>query len=395
MTTVNQKDFDASTKHSVFDKLGVKPVINASGIYTDLGGSILSDELWSDLTELNGAYIDIIELLDKTGDTIADLVGTEAARITPGASAGIALAVGAVMTGNHGPNWEQLPDTAGMRNEIILQRPQAINYQYLNPVRISGATVVLAGNDHTTTIDDLHAAVNENTAAIFIPAHLDVMENIVKMKELRAFADQHGIKFLIDAAYQIFPAKRMCDFAALGADLTMISSKYFFGPSAGGFLSGSKEMIDVVTGLDFTKFESGEFRTFGRPFKMGRYEIASVCLALQAWFERDHDARWQGYADKANSVAEAVNAIDGLMARACCFTFDETIEKTPVNAAMISVNHPSLTADDLVAQLRAGNPGIYPVPFDGTVLIVTETLRDGDDVIISERIAEITKAATS
>ena len=88
---------------SIFDRLGVKPVINASGIYTDLGGSKLSPQLWADLTQLNEYYVRIPELLEKTGASIARLIGTQAARVTPGASAAIALSVAACMTGEDGP----------------------------------------------------------------------------------------------------------------------------------------------------------------------------------------------------------------------------------------------------------------------------------------------------
>ena len=79
---------------SIFARLDVPPVINASGIYTDLGGSRLSPTVWAAMTEANEHFIDMVELLARSGEVIADLIGVEAARVTPGASA----ALSAVLT---------------------------------------------------------------------------------------------------------------------------------------------------------------------------------------------------------------------------------------------------------------------------------------------------------
>lgn len=389
MSTVKAISSIRQSDDSIFSRLNVKPVINACGIYTDLGGSILSDSIWSDLTELNTAYADLIDLLDATGRAISELVHAEAARITPGVSAGLALAAAASMTGRRGDYWEQLPDTAGMRNEIILQRPQANSYKYINPVRLSGAQLIFAGSDQETILDDIRSVMTERTAAILIPAHLDNLANVVKLAELGEFSKAYNVRLLIDAAYQIYPPERMQSYAALGADLTMFSSKYYFGPNAGGFLSGTREMIDAVAGLDFTKYESGPYRTFGRAFKMGRYEIAAVYLALQEWFDMDHDERWRGYARMAGNIAQKLNQSSALTATTCCFTFDETIESEPANAVLVSPLHPTLSSQNLIDALKDENPAIYTVLYDNKILIVTETLRPGEDEYIVQRFLEI------
>src|SRR5690349_4225639 len=70
---------------SVFEKLAVKPVINCCGIYTDLGGSVLSGPIWAAATELNQWFVRMTDLLDSTGEIIAKIAGAEAARVTPGA----------------------------------------------------------------------------------------------------------------------------------------------------------------------------------------------------------------------------------------------------------------------------------------------------------------------
>ena len=68
----------------IYEQLGTKPVINARGIYTDLGGSVLAPGVWAAMESANQHFADLPELLDATGQMIAGLMGAEAARVTPG-----------------------------------------------------------------------------------------------------------------------------------------------------------------------------------------------------------------------------------------------------------------------------------------------------------------------
>jgi len=39
--------------HPVFEKFKVRPVINACGIYTDLGGTVFSPRVWQAMQEIS------------------------------------------------------------------------------------------------------------------------------------------------------------------------------------------------------------------------------------------------------------------------------------------------------------------------------------------------------
>src|SRR5215472_8470537 len=91
--------------NSTFTKFQVRPVINACGIYTDLGGTVFSPRAWQHMQEINTSFVRMTELLDRSGEIIASLVGTEAARITGGASAAITLGTAACIAGNDGRAW--------------------------------------------------------------------------------------------------------------------------------------------------------------------------------------------------------------------------------------------------------------------------------------------------
>ena len=75
----------------VFEKFRVRPVINACGIYTDLGGSVFSPGVRQAMHEVNRSFVRMVDLLDRAGEMLASLLSAEAARVVPGASAAITL----------------------------------------------------------------------------------------------------------------------------------------------------------------------------------------------------------------------------------------------------------------------------------------------------------------
>jgi L-seryl-tRNA(Ser) seleniumtransferase len=376
---------------SIFHQLGARPVINASGIYTDLGGSVLSPRVWSAMEGSNRSYVSMVELLESSGHILADLMGAHAARVTTGASAAIALGTAACMTGVDGLKWEQLPDTTGMKNEVVMQRHH--RYKYDRCARMTGARVLEAGDDRGTTLEQLAATLGPRTAAVLFPAHLDGKPGTVPLLEVSALCHRQGIPLLVDAAYLNYPTDFMKSFVAAGADLVCFSAKYFFGPNSGGFICGRQDLIDSVAGLDFTRYESGAYRSFGRPFKLDRQIVVGVVVALQEWMSMDHEARWAGYAEKVRNMAHCLESAPGIEAEPCYFTMDERLVSGPVNCLAVRFApecrfHPEAISD----ALRRGDPSIAtPVAGDALVLAV-DTMLENEEWIVAERLREILRA---
>ena len=67
----------------VYEHLGVRPVINAAGIYTDFGGSA-PPAVRDAVHAVNGTFASMTELLDRSGELLAGMLGVEAARVVPG-----------------------------------------------------------------------------------------------------------------------------------------------------------------------------------------------------------------------------------------------------------------------------------------------------------------------
>src|SRR4051812_27283891 len=120
---------------SIYSSLGVRRVVNACGIYTDLGGSLLGGAALAAALEASGTWAAMDELLDASGARLAALCGCEAARVVPGASAAIALAVGACVARGRGSVMEALPRVDSV---VLLQRAHA-SYKYARCAALAGA----------------------------------------------------------------------------------------------------------------------------------------------------------------------------------------------------------------------------------------------------------------
>ena len=370
------------SQNTVFDEFGIKPVVNCCGIYTDLGGSVLSPSIMRAIEELNDYYVDITELLDASGHMIAGLVGADAARVTPGCSAALVLSAAAAMAGNSGKNWEQLPDTTGMKNELLLPRAFFKGYKYLQPSRLSGCSVVLGGPENHFDLEGVMESVNSQTAAILIPAHmLDGFTGADKLKEVCDAAHAVDVPVIVDAAFLSYPISLLRSFAAAGADLTCMSAKYFFGPNSGGFVFGKKQLVSAVEGLDFTRYESGLYKTVGRTFKMSRYDVAATAMALREWVDLDHVKRWATYKHRVDVMQEAtVGAVDSLTATPMHFTLDEDlVYGSVVNALELRFEKGRKAAQALLKRLVQNNPKILAVLENDSLLLAIDAAQDGDE----------------
>jgi seryl-tRNA(Sec) selenium transferase len=207
------------------------------------------------------------------------------------------------------------------------------------------------------------------------------------MSEVIDIARGASIPTIVDAAYLNYPVRRMSSFTEAGADLVCFSAKYFGGPNAGGFICGRRDLMDAVAAVDFTGFESGRYCVFGRPFKLDRQTIVAVVVALQEWFETDHDARFAEYRRKVEALSRELHGLDAIQLTPMNFTMAETLEPEPINCLHVRVGPDGRrTAEQIDDALRAGDPGVLVHCLDGALVVVVETLRDGDEHVIAGRL---------
>lgn len=375
-----------SNGYDLFQHIGVSPVINASGIYTDLGGSRLSPKAWAAAEALNGHFVRMTDLLDRSGERIAELLGVEAARITPGAAAAIFLGTAACLAGTDGEKSQQLPDITGMKREVLIQAGH--RYKYDRQIGMTGAALREIGSKNGTRLDQLEAAIGDNTAAILHPAHLDGKPGTLTLEQVVKIAHARGVPVIVDAAYMNYPTSIMGDYVKRGADLVCISAKYFGGPNAGGFIMGRKDLIQAVSNVHFTRYESGKYLKLGRPLKMDRQTIIAVLVALEEWLTMDHEARFAAYRRQVEMLERRLKGLKGMKLEPKCFTMDERFVDEPVNCLLITFNS-GKSAREVALGLESSNPPILAIEEGDRIGIVMDVLDDDEVTYIGERLASL------
>src|SRR6516164_4662698 len=111
-----------SAAPNIYERLGVRTHINAKGTYTYLTGSLLPPEVAQAMEEAAQHYVVLEELQRAAGERIAKLLSVDAACVTSGAAGAMTLGVAACITGSDPEKIKRLPDTTGMKNEVIIQK---------------------------------------------------------------------------------------------------------------------------------------------------------------------------------------------------------------------------------------------------------------------------------
>src|SRR3712207_4770717 len=114
----------------VYDELGLRTVINASGTLTRLGGSRMAPEVLAAMAEAAAAFVPIDALQARAGEVIAEVTGAEAGYVVTGAAAGLSLGVAACVAGMDVAAMDRLPDTSGLKDEVVVQRGHRNAYDH-------------------------------------------------------------------------------------------------------------------------------------------------------------------------------------------------------------------------------------------------------------------------
>ena len=376
---------------SVYKELGVKRIVNAMGGATMLGGSILQPEIQQAMEEANHTFVSMEDLLEKSGKAISDMLGAEAALVTSGCFAALALSAAGVMTGTNREYIHRLPDTTGMKNQFLIQK--AMRYHYDRCVTVAGGILLEVGDEQGTTHDQLADAIGPDTAGILYAAHLEPTKGVLTLKETLDIAHNRGVPVLVDAAYQAYPLERLTNLAQSGADSVCVSSKYIGGPNSAGFMCGEKGLVEAATLNGFIAYETPDnrgFEGFGRGFKLDRQEVIATIVALREWFNLDHEERLRIQEQRFEVIAESISGTPHIQVEQGFF------KGLPWMSLKITLDEDALgkTAAEVEKSMREGDPSIWIQigsldGYDKTILVATQTLHEGEEQVVARRLREV------
>jgi D-glucosaminate-6-phosphate ammonia-lyase len=393
----------------IYERYGVKTVINAAGPMTRLSGSILAPEVRQAMSDAASACVRVEDIQEAAGKLIASVTGAESGYVTSGAAGGLALSAAAAIAGMDVARMDRLPDTSGMPNEIVIQREHVTAYSHA--LRLSGAKLVEVGyvgypGQGCTWPWQIETAINENTVAVFYS--VGNTPGAVALPGVVEVARRHNLPVIVDAAAALPPVENLRKFVDDGADLVCFSGgKAIGGPQASGILAGRADLIDSVAlqhqdmdvlpatwtwrgrYLDSQTLPGPPHHGLGRPLKVGKEEVIGLMVALEAYVNRDHAAdqkRWQ------SMLEEIAGSLDGVQGVSIDLRGTKTASTVPV--AIISLDEALIerSVEEVINLLIEGDPaiGVSQGYVDRRAIGINPmVLQPGEPEVIGNRLREV------
>lgn len=365
----------------IYDELGVRKVINGIATVTSLGGSIMPPEVIQAISEASKHFVNIDELQKKVGEKIAELTKNEAAYVSCGAAAGLALSTAACITGLDPSKCARLPYTDGMKNEIIIHKMNRSGYDFA--IRQVGGKIVEIGTEEGTSEKDMENAINEKTAAIFYFYNITRMKGLVPLEKGIEIAKRRGVPLIVDAAAQIPPVENLWRFTQMGADMAIFSGgKGLRGPQSSGLMVGKKELIEA------SALNANPRCYIGRPMKVGKEEIVGLFAAVRWYLGIGEKKLIQTYEDQVKFIIDEMVKIPHVLARRDFPS--EAGQPMPRAEIIFDEKALGMSRDDILNKLREGKPSIeLPSAGPNSIFVNPQTLEPGQEMIITDRLKEI------
>ena len=366
---------------SVFEKYGLRRVINASGKMTVLGASAVHDEVAAAIKAAAMDYVEIEELLAQAGKVIAKATGAEDGCPTAGASAGIAISTAAVIAGKNLDLVERLPDSTSLKNKIILQKGHAVNFgaKVTQMIRLGGGIPIEVGSSNLTAEANIENAIDGSTAALFyVKSHHAVQKGMVTLDNMIDIAHRHQLPIIVDAAAE----EDLRVYIKKGADLVLYSGgKALEGPTS-GFICGSKTLSEACR---------LQYKGIGRPMKTGKESIIGLLTAIERYASLTPDGSAQK--EKMQRLLASLADTPGIRG-----SIEQDEAGREIYRARLAIDSKTtkISAADIVRELESGNPAIYTRNYQlaqGIIHVDPRPLLADQENIISQRIRAIIQQA--
>ncbi len=363
---------------SMYEDLGVRRVINASATLTRLGGSLMPPPAVKAMAEAATAFVDLPEFQRKAAERIAELTHNEAAFISSGAAAGIAVSVAACIAGTDPKLIDSFPYLEGVqRNQVVVWRSQRNGYDYA--ARQTGARLVEVGPED----GELEEAINEHTACILWFAGAHYARGALSIEEVVRIAHERDIPVIVDAAAQIPPISNLWHFTKeVGVDIAIFSGgKGLRGPQPSGLVLGRKELIDGC------RLNASPNHSIGRPMKVGKEETAGLLAALEWSLAQDEPATIERYEQAVKLWTEGLSGIPGVLVER---GYPSEAGQPHGRAIVHFTSRAPVTRDDVAARLWDRDPRVSVASVGSDAIALNpQTLEPGEAELVLSALREV------
>jgi L-seryl-tRNA(Ser) seleniumtransferase len=319
-------------------------------------------------------FVMLDELHDKVGERIAALIRAEGAMVTSGAASALTLGTAAVLTGTDRQKIGDLPNLAGMKSEVIVQKAHRFGYEHA--VRNCGVKLV-----EVETPEDVDRAVNGQTAMMLFYNNNN-REGRIQDEAFVSLAKKHGIPTLNDAAADVPPVENLWKYTKMGFDLVAFSGgKGIRGPQSAGLLVGRK---DLIAAARLNAPPNGN--SIGRGLKVNKEEMLGMLAALQRYVALDHAAELRDFEKRAETIRSSASAVTGVKAEVFV---PEVANHVPHVRVSWNAAARGITAAEAVKTLRDGEPSIGTRSEGDALVIGVWMMQPGEDKVVARRLREV------
>ncbi|UNK20604.1 DgaE family pyridoxal phosphate-dependent ammonia lyase [Paenibacillus sp. N3/727] len=361
--------------NSLNAKYGLKRVINASGRMSILGVSAPTNTVMEAMKQGGQSYVEIADLVDKAGDYIARILGSEAAVVVNSASSGIALSVAAIVTRGNRRLSERLHQEDIYKSEIIILKGH--NVQYGAPVEtmvyLGGGKLVEVGYANEGRTEHIEDAITDKTAAVlYVKSHHAVQKNMISVEEAWEVAQRKGVPLIVDAA-----AEEDIQKYVKYADLAIYSgSKAIEGPTS-GIVGGKRTYIEWL---------KVQLHGIGRSMKVGKESTFGLLQALDEYIVKKDNSEQEK--DELQKLIP-LNEVPGVRVSIVQDEAGRAIYRARVQIDPVQTG---TTAKEIAEGLQNGEIAIYTRDYgvrQGYFDIDPRSLMGDDIVVIQSKIREL------
>lgn len=380
----------------VYRRLGVRPFINARGTWTYLSGSLELPEVRRAMDDAAHHFVDVFELQKAAGRKLAQLSGAESGMVTSGAAGAMAAATAGCMAGTDPRKVWQLPDTSGMKNEVVMLGGRSA---FDSAIRLTGAKLVLVKG-----LEDLPGALGEHTAMVYTTWTGKLLEDAL------AVTKKAGVPLMLDDAAGIPPIENLTAYAKMGVDLFCFSGgKGLCGPQCSGILLGRKDLIEAAL-AQCSPWEGA----ICRAMKVGKEEIVGVLAAVEAWTKLDLGALNKQWSRRVERIAKLVDTVPGVTTKIAIPeggnsypTLTVSWDQEAFGFTVADCDRELRDGDPRIEVLTSSNPSLVPGVREGwdvgrkpkvreadRLEIISMTMKDGEELVVGRRLREILSRAS-
>lgn len=354
-----------------YEKIGLRPLINCRGTYTIVSGSVMLPEVRAALVEASRRYVHLDELSAAVGARIAELMQCEWGLVTNGCAAALCQITAACVAGTDPEKMIRLPDTTGMKNEVIVQKSHRHTYDHA--VRMVGVRLI-----EVETRAELEAAISERTAMLLMFGDA-ADRGQISIAEMAAVGTAHGIHSFIDAAAERpdVPNRYLADgVSAVGYS----GGKCLRGPQSSGLVLGRKDLLQAAF------LNGAPHHALARPMKASKEEVMGLLAAVEMWVRRDHDAEWKQWEQRMQIVGDAVRDLASVSLEV---HQPGRSNVTPILGIRWDAAALGIDGAGVASALSQGEPRIEVFHGGNSITVNPYMMEQGEEQIVAPRLREI------